>query len=293
MSTVQGDGHRTAIATPSLRPADATPMRALPSDDGRERTARLPSAERLRQEMCDVGRRMWTRGLCSGTEGNLSVRVGDDLVLCTPSGVSKGFLDPRSLRTLRLDGTDADPVPEWTITSEIRVHLAVYRARPDVRAVVHSHAPHANAFAMANVPLAEGVYPEAEIVLGRVPVAPYALPGTAALAENVAGALTPNTTAMLLAHHGTLTLSACGLLDAYHRLEVLDSWCQILLGVARLGAVEVLGDAQMAGVLALKRAGCGLGDDRASDGAASVDAHNSAAFAHWGRPPSVAKASTS
>ena len=70
--------------------------------------------------MCDVGSRMWTRGLCSGCEGNLSVRIGDDRVLCTPSGVSKGFLEPRSLRTIRLDGTPLDLDDGFTITSEIR-----------------------------------------------------------------------------------------------------------------------------------------------------------------------------
>jgi L-fuculose-phosphate aldolase len=261
--------------------------RPFPAPRGSPECPRAPAVsvpDALRLEMCDVGSRMWSRGLCSGCEGNLSVRIGGDRVLCTPSGVSKGFLEPRSLRTIRLDGTPLDLDDGFTITSEIRVHLAVYRARPDVRAVVHSHAPHANVFGMAGLPLPEGIYPEAEIVLGRVPLVPYALPGTAALAENVAAALTPNTTAMLLAHHGTLTMSARGLLDAYHRLEVLDSWCEILLGVARIGTVEVLTGAQFADVLALKRVGCGLGDDRASDGVESVNAHNAAAFAQWGRP---------
>jgi L-fuculose-phosphate aldolase len=273
----------------------AAMLRARPSaaPRGSLEYPRAPAAsvtDALRLEMCEVGRRMWTRGLCSGTEGNLSVRVGDDLVLCTPSGVSKGFLEPRSLRTIRLDGSPLDLDDGFAITSEIRVHLAVYRARPDVRAVVHSHAPHANVFAMAGLPLPEGVYPEADVVLGRVALAAYALPGTAGLAENVAAALTPNTAAMLLAHHGTLTMSARGLVDAYHRLEVLDSWCQILLGIARLGTVEVLTQPQLAEVLAMKRDGCGLGDDRASHGAESVDAHNAAAFAHWGRPPKATRA---
>jgi ribulose-5-phosphate 4-epimerase/fuculose-1-phosphate aldolase len=135
------------------------------------RTVRGAEDERavlaLRREMCDVGHRMWTRGLCSGCEGNLSVRLDSDRVLCTPSGVSKGFLEPRSLRIVRLDGTPLGAVDEFAVTSEIRVHLAVYRMRPDVRAVVHSHAPHANAFAMAGIELPEGVYPEAEVVLGR------------------------------------------------------------------------------------------------------------------------------
>lgn len=236
------------------RAEDARTFRgAAPERDG------AAAADALRREMCDVGRRMWTRGLCSGCEGNLSVRVGDDRVLCTPSGVSKGFLEPRSLRTIRLDGTPLDSADGFAVTSEIRVHLAVYRVRPDVRAVVHSHAPHANAFAMAGLELPEGVYPEADVVLGRVPLVPYALHGTTELAGNVAAAVTLHTTAMLLAHHGTLTMSPRGLVDAYQRLEVLDSWCQILLGVARLGTVEVLTDAQLAEVLALKRDG----DDRA------------------------------
>jgi L-fuculose-phosphate aldolase len=208
--------------------------------------------------MCEVGRRVWSRGLCAGCEGNLSVRVDDDTVLCTPSGVSKGFLEPPSLRTVLLDGTPLDLDDGFTVTSEIRVHLAVYRERPDVRAIVHSHAPLATAFAVAGVPLPDGVYPEADVTLGRVPIAPYALPGTAALAERVAASLAPDTQAMLLARHGTLTFSSRGLLDAYHRLEVLEAWCRIVIALRSLGRVEPMTEAQRAEVRALaRRAGSG------------------------------------
>lgn len=220
---------------------------------GSESRSQSPVTEWLRREMCEVGRRIWSRGLCAGCEGNLSVRVDDDTVLCTPSGVSKGFLETRSLRTIRLDGMPLDLDDGFTVTSEIRVHLAVYRQRADVHAIVHSHAPHATAFAIAGVPLPEGVYPEADVTLGRVPIAPYALPGTAALAESVAASLAPDTQAMLLARHGTLTFSPRGLLDAYHRLEVLEAWCRIVIALRSLGPVEPLTDKERADVRALAR----------------------------------------
>lgn len=254
--------------------ADGSPPRARPA-------AHAVPLRALRREVVEAGRRMWARGLVSGCEGNLSVRVRDDAVLCTPSGVSKGFLDPRTLRIVGLDGAPLDAEDGAAVTSEIRVHLAVYRARPDVRAVVHSHAPRAAAFAIAGAPLPEGLYPEADVELGRVPLVPYALPGTAALADAVAASLTPSTRAMLLAHHGTLTLSARGLLDAYLRLEVLESWCEIVLAAARLGAVHVLSPRERAEVLALKRAR-GVRDDRDHESAAAFDARNRDALAALG-----------
>ena len=102
-----------------------------------------------RQEMCDVGHRIWMRGYCAGNEGNHSVRIGEDRVLCTPTGVSKGFLTPDQITVVDMDGNQIDKQNKMKRTSEVLLHLQIYKARADVKAVVHSHPPHATAFAMA------------------------------------------------------------------------------------------------------------------------------------------------
>ncbi len=232
----------------------------------------------LKQQMCDIGRRIWQRGYGSGNEGNHSIRLSEDRVLCTPSGVSKGFMDPATICTVDLDGTPVDVPPGAAITTEIRVHLALYRARADVRAVVHSHPPHAGAFALANIPLPEGLYPEAEVFLGQVPMVPYRLPGTDAVADAVVAQTTAETRALLLAHHGAVTLSTRSLEDAYLKLEIIDAYAKILLEMAKLRRVELLTESQMTEVLIAKRDHYGLADSRLVDGHAIYGAHNAAFY---------------
>ncbi|MDX1565075.1 MAG: class II aldolase/adducin family protein [Phycisphaeraceae bacterium] len=217
--------------------------------------------EDLKQLICRIGQRLWQRGYCAGNDGNLSVRLEEQRLLATATGLSKGFMDPATVRTTDLDGHGLDetgPAP----STEIKMHAAIYRARPEVRAVVHSHAPHATAFALAGRPLPEGVYPEAEVLLGRVPLVPFELPGTAALAEAVADALSDDTWAVLLANHGAVTFSDKGLLDAYHRMEVLDASCRILSLCDGLGGARRLSDEQLRQVLEAKRDHYGLNDGR-------------------------------
>ena len=112
------------------------------------------SSEKLKEQMCEVGRRIWRRGYCAGNEGNHSVRIGQDRVLCTPTGISKGFLEPDDICIINLEGQQIElNQNQQRPTSEVLVHLAIYKHRPDVRAVIHSHPPHATAFAVADVAL--------------------------------------------------------------------------------------------------------------------------------------------
>jgi L-fuculose-phosphate aldolase len=196
----------------------------------------------LRREMVRVGRLMWERGYVPATDGNLSARMGPDRLLVTPSGLSKGFLSPDDLVVMRLDGKAAlqavhrgrGPQP----SSEILMHLEVYRLRPDVRAVVHAHPPLAIAFSIAGVSLARCVLPEVIVTLGGIPTAEYATPGTVEVPESIRQAV-QDYDALLLAHHGSLTLGGT-LWEAYLRLEKVEHTAQVTLAAQQLGGVKTL-----------------------------------------------------
>jgi len=196
----------------------------------------------LKQEICDVGARLYQRGLVAGSDGNLSVRLTDEHVLCTPSGLCKGTMQPDDLCLVDLQGDQlAGRRPR---SSEVLLHLQVMKARPDVQAVVHSHPPHATAFAIVGKPLPRAVSAEAEIVLGEVPIAPYATPGTTALAESVLP-FVHQSNVCLLANHGVVTYAA-SLEQAWYYTEALESYCHTLHLAQQLGQPRSLSDAQCA-----------------------------------------------
>jgi L-fuculose-phosphate aldolase len=208
----------------------------------------MPTLLSLKREICSVGRRMWQRGYCAGNDGNVSVRHGQDRVLATPTGVSKGFMAPAMMTLVDLQARPVDrprPRTRYQRTSEIFLHLAIYRKRPDVHAVVHAHIPHATAFACSGIPLPQGLYPEAEVCLGTVPTVPYSKPGYQELGEKVAEHILPETHAVLLGNHGAVAFGK-DLMDAYYKLEMLESYCQILLLLRQIGRVNLLTGAQLA-----------------------------------------------
>ena len=137
----------------------------------------------LRDAICEIGRRLHARGFVAAWDGNISARLPDGSFLCTPTMCSKGRLNADELCVVDEFGKQLRG--PRSRTSEILLHLAIYRHRRDVEAVVHSHAPHATAFAVSGEPLPLGVLAEAEYFLGRVPTVPYTLPGTQAFADSV------------------------------------------------------------------------------------------------------------
>ena len=227
---------------------------------------------KLRKQMCDIGHRIWQRGYCAGNEGNHSLRISDERVLCTPTGLSKGFLEPEDLCIVDMDGTQVEANPRGRKrSSEILMHLAIYKHRPDIRAVVHSHPPHATAFALTNTRIPEGIHPEAEVFLGRIPFAPYATPSKPDLGISVVEKIGPNTNTVIMGNHGTVSFDK-SLTEAYYKLEILDAYCRILLLCSQMGArPNVLNPGQMAELLEIKEK-FGMHDDRlacAADGCAS------------------------
>jgi L-fuculose-phosphate aldolase len=215
----------------------------------------------IKKEMCDIGHRIWLKGFCAGNEGNHSVRIGEDRVLCTPTGISKGFLSPDDMCIVDMEGKQVEPNSKGRKrTSEVLVHLAIYKARPNIKAVIHSHPPHATAFAIANIPLPEGIHPEAEVFLGKVPVARYATPSTPDLPASIVELLQPDTNTVLMGNHGSVSFDKT-LIDAYYKLEILDAYSRVLLLCKQLGRANVLSPNQMTELLEVKQK-FGFHDDR-------------------------------
>lgn len=212
---------------------------------------------KLKEQMCDIGQRIWLKGFCAGNEGNHSVRVGDGRFLCTPTGVSKARLKIDDICTVDIDGKQLGG--RKPRSSEFMMHAAVYRARPDVNAVVHSHPPHATAFAMAGVDLPTCIHPEAEVFLGPVRTARYVTPGDKRLGESLMPYINECNT-ILLGNHGVVCYAA-DLEQAYYQLEIVDAYARILLLARQLGTVRTLSGDEMTELIQLK-ARFGLDDPR-------------------------------
>ncbi|HAI12530.1 MAG TPA: aldolase [Phycisphaerales bacterium] len=222
-----------------------------------------PPLWQMKKQMAEIGHRIWQKGFCAGNEGNHSVRISEDRVLCTPTGISKGFLDADDMCIVDMDGNQVEPNPKGRKrTSEVLVHLAIYKKRPDVKAVIHSHPPHATAFAIAQIPLPEGIHPEAEVFLGKVRTAPYATPSKQALPDSILPLIGPETNTVLMANHGSVSFSF-DLTDTYYKLEILDAYCRVLLLTKQLGSVNQLDKGQMTELLEVKKQ-FGLPDERLS-----------------------------
>lgn len=200
----------------------------------------------LRAEIIDVGRRLHDKGLITAAEGNISVRTPDGL-LVTASGVGKGDLTPRQV--LATDDCGRGPADGPRVTSEISMHVAVYRRRPDVQAIVHAHPPAATAFAVAHVALDQPILAESVVVLGPVPLVPYRAPSTPALAEAVGDACA-SANAVLLANHGAVTVGET-LAAAHRRMETLEHLARVTLLARMLGEPRTLSPADVAALLAL------------------------------------------
>src|SRR5213593_3105570 len=183
----------------------------------------------LRDAIVEVGRRLYARGYTASNDGNLSLRLDAGRLLMTPKNVCKGFMTAEMMVITDLDGRklagERDP------SSEMLMHLEVYRQRPDVQAVVHAHPPIATGFAVAGIPLSRAVLAEVLTTLGSIPIANYATPSTAELPEAVRKYITAHD-GMLLANHGALTVGA-DLFSAYFKMETIEHFAKISL-VARL-----------------------------------------------------------
>ena len=132
----------------------------------------------IKKQICDIGKRIYDRGMVAANDGNISVKISENEFLCTPTGVSKGFMTPEYICKVDRDGNVIQANGNFKPSSEIKMHMRVYKHRPDVGAVVHAHPSYATSFAIAGIPLTQPIMPEAVIGLGCVPIAPYGTPST-------------------------------------------------------------------------------------------------------------------
>jgi len=196
----------------------------------------MASESQLRSDIVEVGRRLYARGYTASNDGNISVRLDERRLLMTPASVCKGFMHEQMMVITDLEGNKiaGDRKP----SSEMQMHLEVYRQRPDVQAVVHAHPPVATAFAVAGIPLDRAVLAEVVTTLGSVPIAEYATPSTKELPEAVRKYVKAHD-GMLLANHGALTLGS-DLFAAYYKMETIEHFANISFVARMLGGERLL-----------------------------------------------------
>jgi L-fuculose-phosphate aldolase len=222
-----------------------------------------------KEHICEIGRRVYNRGFAAANDGNITIRLNDKEVLCTPTMVSKGFMKPSDICKVDYEGKQLAGTKKRT--SEVLLHLAVYKQRPDVHAVVHCHPPHATAFAVAQEPIPKCVLPEVEVFLGEVPMVRYETPGTQKFAETVVPVVKGCNT-VILANHGTVSFGPT-LENAYFNTEIIDAYCKILILARQLGRVNYFSPQQTKELLDLKKR-LGYGDPRLENENCDMCANN-------------------
>jgi L-fuculose-phosphate aldolase len=196
----------------------------------------MSSTRKHREEIVRYGQMLHQRGFVAAMDGNLSVRLGDDQILVTPTCVSKGAMRPADLVIVDLDGNRV--AGKRNVTSEIGMHLLIYKMRPDIDAIVHAHPPTATGFAAAGMPLNEPLVCEVVIGLGSIPLARYGTPGTSELAKTLEP-FVPRYDAILMSNHGVVAY-ADTLEHAYMKMETVEHFAQIALVTHLLGRQQPL-----------------------------------------------------
>ncbi len=189
-----------------------------------------------RRQLARFGKWLYRLGFVPGTAGNLSVRLSDNVILATPTGMSKFLLRASDMVLVDLDGHKMGG--SRNVTSEIGMHLAIYRRRPDIQAVVHAHPPIATGFASCGLALEEPLCSEVVMALGSIPLAPYATTGTTDVASSIAP-LVADHDAILLANHGVVTAGDT-LQNAFMRMETVEHFAHICLVARQLGCAKPL-----------------------------------------------------
>ncbi|MCM8710034.1 class II aldolase/adducin family protein [Clostridium sp. SYSU_GA19001] len=197
----------------------------------------------VKKQICEIGKRIYNNGFVAANDGNISVKISDNEFLCTPTGVSKGFMTPDMICKVNAKGEVLAASGKYKPSSEIKMHLRVYAERPDVKSVVHAHPPYATSFAIAGIPLNKPIMPEAVIALGCVPIAEYGTPSTEEIPDAVAKYL-DNYDAVLLENHGALSWGG-DLISAYYKMESLEFYAKLTFISTLLGGPKELSEDQV------------------------------------------------
>lgn len=195
-----------------------------------------PEEARLRNALCEIGKLCYQRDYIVGADGNLSARLADGTVLITPAGAMKGFLSPGNLAHIDLGGKVLDDGPKPS--TETGIHLVAYHERPEMKAVLHCHPPHAVALTLAGIDMQLPIIPEIIVTIGGIPTAPFGTPGTPELPESIRAIVRCSDT-LVMQNHGSVTLGL-HLMDAYKKLDMLEHTAKILWLASCVGPVRPL-----------------------------------------------------
>ena len=207
------------------------------------------NAHRIKQDICEIGRRIYAKGFAAANDGNITVRIGENEVLCTPTLHCKGFLNPDDICTIDMKGKQLAGRKQRS--SEALLHLEIYKQRADIKSVVHCHPPHATAFAIAREAIPQCVLPEVEVFLGDVPITKYETPGGQAFADTILPFVT-KTNIIILANHGTVSFGE-SVERAYWWTEILDAYCRMLMLARQLGPINFFSEEKERELLSLKQ----------------------------------------
>ena len=211
----------------------------------------MTSEYEIKKQICEIGKRIYNRGMVAANDGNISEKINDNEFLCTPTGVSKGFMTPEFICKVDKNGNVLEANGKYKPSSEIKMHMRVYQHRPDVNSVVHAHPIYATSFAIAGIPLTQPIMPEAVIALGCVPIAEYGTPSTNEIPDAVEKYL-PYFDAVLLANHGALSFSD-SLINAYYKMESLEFYAQLLYNSKQLGGPKEFSEKQIEQLYEIRR----------------------------------------
>jgi L-fuculose-phosphate aldolase len=208
----------------------------------------MNSVREQREQLVRIGKLLHENCFVAATDGNLSVRLEDGSILATPTAMSKGMMEPDDMVIVDAEGNRRSGTRN--VSSEIGMHLMIYRTRPDVRAVVHAHPVTATGFAAAGMALDQPLLSEAVCSLGAVPLARYATPGTPELAESLLP-LVADYDAILMANHGVVTYAE-DLLRAYMKMETVEHFAKVMLVTHQLGRQKLLNPEQVEKLVAAR-----------------------------------------
>jgi L-fuculose-phosphate aldolase len=217
-----------------------------------------PYCHNIKEQICDMGRRLWQRAYVDGNGGNMAVRVGEDIAICTPTLVSKGFMKPEDMCLVDFEGNQLCGVKKRT--SEILMHLQMMQKQPKAVATCHCHPPYSTGFAVAGVEPPTCMVPEYE-VFASVAMAPYRTPGTPEMGKLVSD-LVEHHNVILMANHGVVSWSHNNIEDAYFKMEILEAYCRTILVASQLGRpVGTMTPTQLQDLLKIKQS-LGIPDPR-------------------------------
>lgn len=208
----------------------------------------VKSEDEHRRDICIVGRWIHARNFVAALDGNISVRLDPSRILTTPTAINKGMISPDDLVVTNLKGDRL--AGHRPASSELAMHLLIYRRRPDVHAVCHAHPPIATGYAAAGLPLNKAILSELVMALGCIPLAPYATTGTPELSE-VMDPLVQGYDAILMANHGVVTCGA-DLVTAFFHMETVEHFALVSLVTTILGKQHFLSDSDVEKLVAAR-----------------------------------------